>query len=283
MHRPHRMLVMGDAMVDVVGAIPGLTADQVCAAGHVHADLGTRPGGTGVVAAVAAREAGVPEVGLWTSVGADAAAGTVRETLRRNGIADLMRIDPDHPTGTVVCLDLDGEQRLMVASPGANPEVGPDGPGELVLDFAARSDVCYVSGYALRFPDRAAQIERLIDRVRGSGGTVVLDLVPHRIETMVPGLRRVLARTDVIVGEENTFRRVFGIGAERDVEWLAGHVLERHRLAVIRTSNETELRASSGNLVWAVTGYDSAPAGQRAGFLDRRAVRVVCGWLANDW
>jgi sugar/nucleoside kinase (ribokinase family) len=275
------VLVVGDVMVDVVGVVPGLTADEACAAGHVQADLDTRPGGAGLVAALAAREAGVPEVGLWTSVGADASAETVRETMRRNGVDDLMRIDPDHPTGTVVCLELDGGQRLMVASPGANPVVCSGGPEEPVLGYAGGTDLLYVSGYVLRFPDRAAQVERLIDRVRGNGGLMLLDLVPHRIDAQAPGLRRVLDRTDVIVGEENTFRRVFGVGADRDVGWLAGHVLERHRLALIRTSNETELRASAHGRTWADTGYGAVPAEARAGYLDRRAVRVVCGWLAD--
>jgi sugar/nucleoside kinase (ribokinase family) len=278
---PHRVLVVGDAMIDVVGAVAG-TADEVCAAGHVLGDLRTTTGGTGVVAAVAARAAGVPEVGLWTSVGDDPAAATLRALLRREDVVDLLRSDPARPTGTVVCLEFTG-QRLLVANPGANSAVSPGGPDPNVLEFARGTDVLYVSGYSLQFPERAAQVARLVDLVRDNGGSVMLDLVPHRIETVAPDLRRILCRTDVVIGEAHTMRRVYPPASlsesDHDVQQLADRIVEHHQLAVIRVSNDTELLATGkGERRWADTGYASAPPARRTGLLDRRAVRTVLRW-----
>lgn len=277
-----RVLVVGDAMVDVIGAVTDRSAAEVCSAGHVHAALRSSPGGSGVVAALAARAYGAAEVGLWTSVGDDPAAAAIRQLLSREGVVDLLGVVPACSTGTVVCLELRGE-RMLVADPGANAVVSATDPDAALIAFARRCDVLYVSGYALQFPARAALVMRLIDLVHGGGGVVALDLVPHRIETVALDLDRVLRRADVIIGEEVTVRRVytdasdFGPGVE--TELFAKRVAARHELALIRVSNDDELLASAdGRLRWSDTGYRSVPPDRRTGFLDRRAVEVVLRW-----
>ncbi|HEX5119751.1 MAG TPA: carbohydrate kinase family protein [Pseudonocardiaceae bacterium] len=275
-----RVLVVGDAMIDALGAADQVTADEVCRAGHVLGALHLQPGGAGLIAAAAARDAGAVEVALWTSVGADVGAEIIRSRLRQLGVVDLLHTDPERGTGTVVCVQLKDGQRFMLADPGANSNAGsvPD----RVQDFARTCGVLYVSGYVLQSPDRASRVEGLIDVCRGRGGTVVLDLVPHRIECLVPRLRRVLDRTDVLVGEEPTFRKVFDQSgaAPGDVAQLAAYVTTRHRMALIRHTNDSELLATAGgDRVWFDTGFSGAAADQQAGFLDRRAMHVLLARL----
>jgi sugar/nucleoside kinase (ribokinase family) len=290
---PQRMLVIGDVMIDVVGSVQGISADEACAAGHSIADLRTRPSGTGVIAALAGRETGIPEVGLWASVGVedgsrpDAGAIAVRSLLRSAGIRDLLRQEYSRPTGTVVCLLFDGDQRLLLANPGANSVVCAAGLPAEVRDFARGSDLVYVSGYALQVPNRAAQVLQLLDLAVLNRATVALDLVPHRIDEVFPDLRRVLDRADVLIGELPTLTRVCGgscdEGSDRDVELLAGQIVASRRSVLIRQSNHRELFATrAGSLIWSDTGYAATPLGRQAGFLDQRAVRTIVRWLTDD-
>ncbi|MDI1461408.1 PfkB family carbohydrate kinase [Catellatospora sp. KI3] len=283
----NRLLVVGDVMLDVVGHI-GLPATEACAAGHVATDLGTRLGGTGLVVALEARKINIPEVGLWGSVGCDPSqrldpAGDAAVTiLARERIHDLLRREERAPTGTAVCIDFKGEERLLLAQPGANQLVDREGPSRTVLDFAQTSDALFISGYSLIDSARAEQVMTLVSAAKRNGATIALDLVPHRLEDHVDNFERVLGEFDVIFGEAATIQRLYGVGpvptSPNELRELATRALRNKAMVVLRPSNEVELFVSRhDDLRWVNTGYEALTPAERPGSLDRRSLRYLTG------
>ena len=172
----------------------------------------------------------------------------------------------------------------MVADPGANTLVDEEGPADGVTDFAARATVVFVSGYVMTAPARAAQVWQLVALARSHGATVVLDVVPHRVEQLAPSLLGLLESVDAVMGEARTLHHLYGPGgmpaSERETEALARRILQVHQLAVVRPSNGRELiAAEAGQLTWRDTGYDQLPAARRSGSHDRRNIAILADWL----
>ena len=133
-------------------------------------------------------------------------------TLDQAGVKDLLRRECRAPTGSVVQIPFAGAERLMVADPGANTLVDEEGPADGVTDFAARATVVFVSGYVMTAPARAAQVWQLVALARSHGATVVLDVVPHRVEQLAPSLLGLLESVDAVMGEARTLHHLYGPG-----------------------------------------------------------------------
>src|SRR5689334_19142201 len=93
------LLVVGDVVTDVIARHRGPLAPGTDTAAVIR----TLPGGAGANVACWAARWGCPDVRLLGRVGAEAAAWHERE-LAASGVRPCLVVDPEAPTGTVICL-----------------------------------------------------------------------------------------------------------------------------------------------------------------------------------
>ncbi|CAM5639859.1 carbohydrate kinase family protein [Streptomyces canus] len=163
------LLVVGDVITDVVARHRG----PLSAGTDTAAAIRTVPGGAGAnVACWAARGDGT-EVRLLGRVGADAAAWHERE-LAECGVRPRLVVDPEAPTGTVICLVDTGEaaERTFLTDSGASLRLEPDDWSDALLDGVAW---LHLSGYLLFSEPSRALVAVALESARARGVPVSLD------------------------------------------------------------------------------------------------------------
>nr|WP_030614930.1 sugar kinase [Streptomyces fulvoviolaceus] len=163
------LLVVGDVITDVVARHRGPLAGGTDTAATIR----TVPGGAGAnVACWAARE-GHAEVRLLGRVGAEAAAWHERELIAC-GVRPHLVVDPEAPTGTVICLVDSGAaaERTFLTDSGASSRLEPDDWSDALLDGVAR---LHLSGYLLFSEPNRALVEVALKAARARGVPVSLD------------------------------------------------------------------------------------------------------------
>lgn len=160
------VLVFGSVVADLVFALPALPAPGVTVLGPGYAAL---PGGKGANQAVAAALDGAPAA-FAGAVGADAMAGIALAGLRHAGV-DLARLATvDAPTAcAAVCVDPAARNQIAVGS-GAN----------LLASAAQVEDAALTAAtiLLLQMEVPAAENAALIQRARGRGARILLNLAP---------------------------------------------------------------------------------------------------------
>ncbi|MGI5453898.1 carbohydrate kinase family protein [Streptomyces sp. CA-249302] len=163
------MLVVGDVITDVVARHRGALA----AGTDTTAGIRTVPGGAGANVACWAAHWGCPDVRLLGRVGVDAADWHERE-LARCGVRPRLVVDPEAPTGTVICLvdTEDSAERTLVTDSGASLRLDPGDWSETLLDGVAR---LHLSGYLLFSESSRALVAVALESARARGVPVSLD------------------------------------------------------------------------------------------------------------
>ncbi|NOX44772.1 MAG: carbohydrate kinase family protein [Caldiserica bacterium] len=173
-----RALVIGDLNVDVVARARGWPPPGE----EVEAEWAElRCGGAGGNVAMWLAWLGI-EVVLFARIGGDRwGESAVRELARVGVRTEFVQRDPDRGTGLVISLVDPAGERAMVAYPGASLAL-TDG-----LDDAMEGAAwVHISGYVARRRPEVAR--RALDRARGSGIPVSLDLNPLFTAGELPGL-----------------------------------------------------------------------------------------------
>ncbi|MGW5604668.1 carbohydrate kinase family protein [Streptomyces sp. NPDC003753] len=163
------LLVVGDVVTDVVARHLGPLAPGTDTAAVIR----TLPGGAGANVACWAARWGCPDVRLLGRVGADSAAWHERE-LTESGVQPHLVVDPEAPTGTVICLVDTGAsaERTFLTDSGASLRLDPGDWSDELLDGVVR---LHLSGYLLfSEPSRALAIVAL-EAARARGVPVSLD------------------------------------------------------------------------------------------------------------
>jgi sugar/nucleoside kinase (ribokinase family) len=212
------LLAVGEAMVDVV-----VSADAADA-GPKHAPIALRAGGTPVNAALAAASLGAGAA-VVARVGDDAAGAAIRHTLAVHGVAAVLAVDDDLPTGVFVDLG-----RTIVAARGANDALSPD-------DFAGAPahDALLVSGYTFR----AATAETAGHCLRASGArwrAVDAGGSPSGADT---------SAANVLLGTWDELRE----DRDADPEALALSLLERFEVVAVKLGEDGAVVAANGGVV----------------------------------
>lgn len=163
------LLVVGDVITDVVARHRGPLAPGTDTAAVIR----TVPGGAGANVACWAAHQGASEVRLLGRVGADAADTHSRE-LTACGVRPLLVVDPEAPTGTVICLVDTGAagERTFLTDSGASLRLGPDDWSDTLLDGVAR---LHLSGYLLFSESSRALVATASASARARGVPVSLD------------------------------------------------------------------------------------------------------------
>lgn len=163
------LLVVGDVITDIVARHRGALASGT----DTTAAIRTLPGGAGANVACWAAHWGRAEVRLLGRVGADSAEWHERE-LTACGVRPRLVVDPEAPTGTVICLVDTGAaaERTFLTQSGASLRLDPDDWSDALLDGVAR---LHLSGYLLFSEPSRAFVAVALRSARARGVPVSLD------------------------------------------------------------------------------------------------------------
>ncbi|MEE1834395.1 carbohydrate kinase family protein [Streptomyces sp. SP17KL33] len=163
------LLVVGDVVTDVVARHRGPLAVGTDTASAIR----TLPGGAGANVACWAAHQGCADVRLLGRVGTDSAAWHERE-LRASGVRPQLVVDPEAPTGTVICLVDTGAaaERTFLTDSGAALRLDPDDWSPSLLDGVAR---LHLSGYLFFAEPSRALVAVALESARARGVPVSVD------------------------------------------------------------------------------------------------------------
>ncbi|MEV5320961.1 PfkB family carbohydrate kinase [Streptomyces sp. NPDC052687] len=246
------LLVVGDVVTDVVARHSGSLAPGTDTAAVVR----TVPGGAGANVACWAARSGSAEVRLLGRVGADAAAWHERE-LAACGVSARLVVDPEAPTGTVICLvDTDAAaERTFLTDSGASLRLGPGDWSDALLDGVVR---LHLSGYLLFSEPSRALVATALAAARARGVPVSLDpasagflaeLGAERFLSLVDGV-------DVLLPSRDEARLLTG---SRDAVAAAAELSRRVPLVVVKQGAEGALVARSGTVTARVPAVPATP------------------------
>ncbi|MFC1227410.1 MULTISPECIES: carbohydrate kinase family protein [Streptomyces] len=246
------LLVVGDVITDVVARHRGPLAPGTDTAAAVR----TVPGGAGANVACWAACWGAAEVRLLGRVGEDAAAWHARE-LAACGVRPLLVVDPQAPTGTVICLvDRDAAaERTFLTDSGASLRLGPGDWSDALLDGVAR---LHLSGYLLFSEPGRAFVAVALEAARVRGVPVSLDpasagflarLGTGRFLSLVEGV-------DVLLPSRDEACLLTGLPGVADA---AARLSRRVPLVVAKQGAEGALLARSGEVCARVPAVMATP------------------------
>lgn len=233
------LLVVGDVVTDVIARHRGPLASGTDTAAVIR----TVPGGAGAnVACWAAYGAGA-EVRLLGRVGAEAAAWHERE-LSACGVRPLLVIDPQAPTGTVICLVDTGAaaERTFLTDSGASLRLDPGDWSDALLDGVAR---LHLSGYLLFSEPSRALVAAALTSARARGVPVSLDPASagFLVELGVDRFLRLVEGVDVLLPSRDEACLLTGAS---DAEDAAAELSRRIPLVVVKQGAAGALVAREG-------------------------------------
>lgn len=235
------LLVVGDVVTDVVARHLGPLAAGTDTAAVVR----TLPGGAGANVACWAAHRGCPDVRLLGRVGSEAAAWHERE-LTAAGVRAHLVIDPEAPTGTVICLVDTGAaaERTFLTDSGASLRLAPGDWSDALLDGVAR---LHLSGYLFFSEPSRELVTVAVEAARAHGVPVSVDPASAGFLTEL-GVDRFLALADgadVLLPSRDEAHLLTGLPDPAD----AAAKLSRHvPLVVVKQGAEGALVAVSGKV-----------------------------------
>ncbi|MEU9325658.1 sugar kinase [Streptomyces canus] len=246
------LLVVGDVITDVVARPRG----PLAAGTDTAAAIRTVPGGAGANVACWAARGGGAEVRLLGRVGADAAAWHERE-LAECGVRPRLVVDPEAPTGTVICLVDAGEgaERTLLTDSGASLRLEPDDWSDALLDGVAW---LHLSGYLLFSEPSRALVAVALESARARGVPVSLDPASAGFlrELGVDRCLSLVEGVDVLLPSRDEACLLTGLPDAAD----AAAKLSRHvPLVVVKQGAEGAVIARSGTVYAHVPAVAATP------------------------
>jgi sugar/nucleoside kinase (ribokinase family) len=141
-------------------------------------------------------------------VGDDAFGQFVIDSLAGAGV-DVRHIAclPDEATSTTMIINVQGDDRRFIHTPGANARLEGD---EISQELLAQSRAVYVGGYGLSERPSAERVAALFRAARALRVQTVLDVVVPEGKNCWPTLEPVLPWTDVFLPNHDEARAVTG-------------------------------------------------------------------------
>ncbi|WP_405766750.1 carbohydrate kinase family protein [Streptomyces sp. NBC_01538] len=246
------LLIVGDVITDVVARHRGPLASGT----DTSAVIRTLPGGAGANVACWAAHWGRSEVRLLGRVGADYAEWHERE-LTACGVRPRLVVDPEIPTGTVICLvDTDSAaERTFLTQSGASSRLDPDDWSDELLDGVAR---LHLSGYLLFSALGRAFVAAALESARARGVPVSLDPASagFLVELGVDRFLDLASGVDVLLPSRDEACLLTGLPDPAD----AAAKLSRHvPLVVAKQGAEGALVARLGTLCARVPAVPATP------------------------
>ncbi|MGW3648606.1 carbohydrate kinase family protein [Streptomyces sp. NPDC000878] len=246
------LLVVGDVITDIVARHRG----PLAAGTDTTAAIRTLPGGAGANVACWAAHWGRSEVRLLGRVGADAAEWHERE-LTACGVRPHLVVDPEAPTGTVICLvDADAAaERTLVTQSGASLRLNPADWSDALLDGVAR---LHLSGYLLFSEPSRALVAVALESARARGVPVSLDPASagFLVELGVDRCLDLMSGVDILLPSRDEACLLTGLPDPAD----AAAKLSRHvPLVVAKQGAEGAIVARAGTVCARVPAVPATP------------------------
>ncbi|WP_369033684.1 carbohydrate kinase family protein [Streptomyces adonidis] len=246
------LLVAGDVITDIVARHHGPLAPRT----DTTAAIRTLPGGAGANVACWAAHWGRSEVRLIGRVGTDAAEWHERE-LTACGVRPHLVVDPEAPTGTVICLvDTDAAaERTLLTQSGASLRLNPDDWSDTLLDGVAR---LHLSGYLLFSAPSRAFVAVALESARARGVPVSLDPASagFLVELGVDRFLDLVSGVDVLLPSRDEACLLTGLPDPAD----AAAKLSRHvPLVVAKRGAEGAIVARAGTVHARVPALPATP------------------------
>jgi sugar/nucleoside kinase (ribokinase family) len=283
--------IIGDLMIDVVALADDVDAEWATVQKHVYAPIKILAGGTALVSAQGAVNAGFKTTIVLAAVGADlhgcpdAGAEQLESELKSIGVSARLKFITGSTTGVVIISTFKNDHRLLIANPGANIHLTTQMIDEEDRAAIRSCDIVLFSGYFLLDSNRTDLVLSLMRECKSAGVLIALDLVPHRLETRTESLDQCLAMTDAIISEADTAFRIWTPGSESrsalDIEKLADKMNKGRGLVLLRAGNEREFLATKVARRWLNTGYAIQSVDLKRGYLDKRAAQHLYNWIQS--
>ncbi|GGX54665.1 sugar kinase [Streptomyces minutiscleroticus] len=246
------LLVVGDVVTDVVARHRGPLASGTDTAAAVR----TLPGGAGANVACWAAAWGCADVRILGRVGADAAAWHERE-LVASGVRPFLVVDPEAPTGTVVCLvdEAASAERTFLTDSGACLRIGPEDWSESLLGGVAR---LHLSGYLFFSATGRGLVAAALGSARARGVPVSVDPASVGFLTRL-GAERFLelaSGVDVLLPSRDEACLLTGLPDAADA---AAELSRRVPLVVVKQGGDGALVAESGAVRARVPAVPATP------------------------
>ncbi len=246
------LLVVGDVGTDVVARYRGPLDVGTDTAAVVR----RLPGGAGANVACWAAHWGCGDVRLLGRVGV-AEAGWHEQELVGCGVRPYLVVDPEAPTGTVICLVDSGAaaERTFLTDSGAALRLAPGDWSEELLDGVVR---VHLSGYLLFSADGRALVRVVLAGARARGVPVSLDpasagflkeLGAERFLELVDGI-------DVLLPSRDEACLLTGL---RDTADAAVELSRRIPLVIAKDGPYGALVAHAGSLLARVPAVPAQP------------------------
>ncbi|MCX5268967.1 sugar kinase [Streptomyces sp. NBC_00199] len=246
------LLVVGDVVTDVVARHRGTPA----AGTDTVAVIRTLPGGAGANVACWAAHWGCADVRLLGRVGAESVTWH-ESALTAGGVRPLLVVDPQAPTGTVICLvDTDAAaERTFLTDSGAALRLAPADWSDSLLDGVGR---LHLSGYLLFSESGRALVRTASAAARARGIPVSLDPASagFLVELGLPRFLSLVTDVDVLLPSRDEARLLTGVpdGADAAAE-LSRHV----PLVVAKQGADGALVAREGTVLARVPAAPATP------------------------
>ncbi|MFG2273284.1 carbohydrate kinase family protein [Streptomyces chartreusis] len=246
------LLVVGDVVTDVIARHQGPLASGTDTAAAIR----TVPGGAGANVACWAAYRGGREVRLLGRVGTDAVEWHERE-LTASGVRPCLVVDPQAPTGTVICLVDTGAaaERTFLTDGGASLRLEPRDWSDALLDGVAW---LHLSGYLLFSATSRALVRAAIASARARGVPVSLDPASagFLVELGVDRFLALVEGVDVLLPSRDEACLLTGLPDAAD----AAAKLSRHvPMVVAKQGADGALVARSGTVTTHVPAVPATP------------------------
>ncbi|MGB9688248.1 carbohydrate kinase family protein [Thermogutta sp.] len=201
---------------------------QVISAGILFADIACEPierlpkagelvptsriqlglGGCAANVAVDLRKLDIP-VGVAGCVGEDFFGQFIQESLKRSGVDTAgIRAVPQFGTAATMIVNVEGEDRRFISTPGANVVFRTDDIPAVWLEGA---QILYIGGYLMMPGVETDDFANLLATARQRGVTVVLDVVLMERKDFQPILRKVLPHVDYFMPNDDESEIILGV------------------------------------------------------------------------
>ncbi|WP_155056423.1 carbohydrate kinase family protein [Streptomyces blattellae] len=250
---PHgALLVVGDVVTDVIA----LHRRPLASGTDTAATIRTVPGGAGANVSCWAAHWGCPEVRLLGRVGADASAWHDQE-LVDSGVQPRLVVDPQAPTGTVICLvDTDAAaQRTFLTDSGASLRLEPRDWSPALLDGVAW---LHLSGYLLFSAPSRALVAVALESARARAVPVSMDPASAGFlaELGVDRFLALMEGVDVLLPSRDEAYLLTGLPDSAD----AAAKLSRHvPLVIAKQGDQGALVARSGTVSAHIPATSATP------------------------
>jgi sugar/nucleoside kinase (ribokinase family) len=186
-------VAFGNIMLDYICDLTTMPLAEFCrnleSNTTIFSPIAIKPGGDGLLFAIAAKEVGFAPSTLIGKIGGridknelllpDLPGSMIIEFLNQSGIVPLLALAPNIETGHVFLNYYASDWRLMISDPLANKTFSPEDISTEIDGIIRQADLFFVSGYMLLTSTSRAAAIMLMSRAKSHGGRIVVDLVPH--------------------------------------------------------------------------------------------------------